>query len=1119
MVVLATKLHVPAPRRALVPRPRLTSRLEATGRADGAGRARLTLVAAPAGFGKTTLLGQWLAAAGPRLRVAWVSLDDGDNDPARFLAHVTAALGSPVAPGPAGTIPTDAVLTGLVNEIDGLDGETVLVLDDYHVIEAAAVHDATAFLVEHAPPRLGVAIATRADPPLPLARLRVRDELVEVRAADLRFTPDEAEAFLTEVMALDLSPVHVTALGERTEGWAAGLQLAGLSLRGRSDAGAFVDAFTGSHRFVLDYLVEEVLRRQPEEVRRFLLDTAVLRGLTGSLCDALTGGSGGHQMLETLERAGLFVVPLDERREWYRYHQLFADALRARLTAADPERVAVLHRAAGAWCAEHGLLDDAVRHALAGADPSRAADLVERALPEVRRRRQDWMLRRWLTAIPDDVVRRRPVLSVSVAWTRLVDGDLDGVEARLLDAERALETGGTAEPGEPPGDPEELRTLPASIEVYRASAAQARGDIAGSVEHARRALALAAPDDHVARGGAAGFLGLAAWASGDLVDAVDTFTTAVHSLRAAGNLTDALGGTVVLAGLQVARGQPGEARRLYEQALATASTMAGPAPTTIGDLQVGLADVLREQGELTAAEEHLRAAEELGEAGTLIENRHRWFLALAGVRRAQGDLTGAAELIDRAEALYLRGFGPPVRPIAAQRARVWIAQGRLADARAWAREHEVTQGDAVTYLAEFGLLTLARLLLAEGRTHEAAALLDRVLAHAEPRGHDETVAEVLVLQALAQQAPDRPGEAQERLALALARAVPAGYVRLFLDEGPPMVELLRAAALRPDSADHARRLLATAQDDPGPVGDQDSDGLSRRELEVLRLLATNLTGPEAHLHQARRQHPAGGGRPRRRPRAALSRITTHLTTSGDVRSPRPFLASRGPPAPAGEGAEEHRHDRHPSRPHQDRRPLRRRLRPDLRPHPVHPPRRDARGRRDRRLGVHLVPDDGDGRPGAGRPDRPLPPAGARGRRPRPRRVPVPGRLLPDGGLLLAHRGPRPPRAHRRRPALRDQLPRHLRRRGHRRPGRRDGGQPRRRGPLPRRRRLLRHRVVPRPDPVALGLGPAGGGHDGGPRRPAPPARRRPHGRYPRRRSADRARHRAVAGPAPGGWCR
>ena len=882
--MLATKLFAPSRRRQLVARPRLVEQLDTT---VDAGH-RLTLVSAPAGFGKTTLISDWLAQLGERQAspvVGWVSLDDGDNDLARLFTHLVAALhGAGLEVDPAvveslHTASTSAALTAVLNDVARAgerapENHWILVLDDYHVITATKVHEAVTFLLDHLPEHLHLLLATRSDPPLPLARLRSRAQLTEIRAADLRFTAAESREFLNQVMGLDLTNADVDALEERTEGWIVGLQLAGLSLRGipeRAEVAGFIDAFTGSNRFVIDYLADEVLARQPAQVRSFLLRTSVLDRLTGSLCDSVTGRGDGTDMLEDLDRGNVFLVPLDSQRSWYRYHHLFADVLHARLLAEEPDQVPVLHQRASAWYALHDLAADAVRHALAGEDFARAAYLVEAALPELRRTRQDRLLLAWARSMPESVVRRSPVLSIVSAWALLMAGDLDAVESRLDHADAAL-AAGAKDPDLAAAwaDTEDLRTAPATVSVYRASLAQARGDVAGTVRHAQQAMDLARPEDHFVLGAARGFLGLAAWAAGDVQEALSTFSEAVNSLHTANNLVDELDSTVVLADLWVASGRPGRARQLYERALQTATAGGEPYPRAVADLHVGLAELDRELDDLASAEAHLETARVLGERASITENRHRWFLVMAQVKADRGDHDTAADLLTQAETLYRPGFYPDVRPISAMKARLRIAAGDLAAAAQWVEDAGVTTDDEPDYLHEYEQLTLVRLLLAEHRAalHRGAAatgspaavlgLLQRLHGAAVDAGRDGSLLEIRMLQALTHHAQDDPTAALTALGRALIEVPdPDNYVRVYLDEGAPMLALLRdcAAILREGVADQegnagavqeqVSRLLRRATSSlPEPQHQLLADPLSPRELQVLRLLDTELTGPE-----------------------------------------------------------------------------------------------------------------------------------------------------------------------------------------------------------------------------------------------------------------------------------
>ena len=861
--LLETKLHVPRRRRGLVARPRLSERLS-----RGA-ESVLTLVSAPAGFGKTTLLAEWLAAAPADGRsVAWLSLDQRDNDPALFWTYLVAALKTAAHGVGAGALsllqsprpPSEAGLVTLLNDLDAISNDVVLVLDDYHVIDAHDVQDGMAFLLEHLPPQIHLVIGSRADPVLPLTRLRGRGELVEIRAADLRFTPGEAAAYLNGAMGLVLTAADVAALEGRTEGWIAALQLAALSLQGREDVAAFIDGFAGDDRYIVDFLAEEVLQRQPEHVQQFLLQTSILDRLSGPLCNAVTGQDGGKAKLAALERRNLFLVPLDDRRRWYRYHQLFADVLHARLLDEQPEEVPDLHRRASGWYEQNGEPSEAIRHALAAGDFERAADLVELAIPAMRRNRQEAAVRDWLELLPDNVVRVRPVLSVGFAGTLLSVGELEGVEGRLRDAERWLDTTtGIGQGTQAPSaemvvvDDEEFRRLPAEIELYRAAQALARGDGPGTVRHARRALDLSPEEDHLGRASAAALMGLASWASGDLEAGHSGYAECMAGLRRAGHIADTFGCAIALADIRRAQGRLGEAMRTYEQALQRAPEQGEAVLRGTADMYVGMSEVHRERNDLPAATQHLLRSQELGEHTGLPQNRYRWRVAMARIRQAEGDLGGALDLLNEAERLYVGDFFPNVRPVPALSARVRVAEGEWGEALGWARERGLSVDDDLSYLREFEHITLARVLLAryaaeraERSIHEATRLLERLLGAAEEGARTGSVLEILVLQALARQARGDIPAALAALQRALTLAEPEGYVRIFVDEGPPMAFLLRAAAKQGIIPSYARRLLAAVSttEDSTPVSQGLIDPLSERELDVLRLLGTELDGPD-----------------------------------------------------------------------------------------------------------------------------------------------------------------------------------------------------------------------------------------------------------------------------------
>jgi LuxR family maltose regulon positive regulatory protein len=850
--IIATKLYVPPLRPNAVPRPRLIERL------DEGLRSRLTLVSAPAGFGKTTVVSEWATGCSrldPEIRLAWLSLDEGDSDPARFFSYLIAALQTVAADFGQGVLdmlrspqppPIESMLTDLLNEIATLPHGVVLLLDDYHLVDSEAVDETLAFLLEHLPPQLHVVIATREDPRLPLARWRARGQLTELRAADLRFTPSEAAEFLNRGMNLDLSAEDITALETRTEGWIAGLQLAALSIQGRSDATGFIQAFTGSNRFVLDYLVEEVLQRQPQRTRSFLLQTSILDKLCGPLCDAVTGQKHGNRTLERLERDNLFVVPLDEERRWYRYHHLFADVLQAHVLEEQPDQLPALHRRASEWYEENGSRSDAIRHALCAEDFEWAADLVERAglMTEDSSQAATWL--RWTGALPDELIRSRPVLGAWYACALLGIGELEAAEARLKDAERWLKPGRSGRTVV--ADEEQLRSLLATISVVRAYNALAVGDVPGTLEHAQRVLELLPEGDHLRREQATALLGMTYWASGDLDAADRVFVDFSARLLAAGDLPTAISALSVLADVRPALGRLREAADAYARVLRVVVDQGEPLPPDAADLYRGLAELELERGDPAAAAQHLLRSKELGEQGELPIWRYRWCVARARLSEAQGDLEGALSLLGEAQRVFIRTPAPEARPISAQKARIWAAQGRLTEALEWARERDLSVDDDLSYLHEFEHVTLARVLIARGEServdgavHDAAGLLERLLHAAEEGGRIGSAIEILALQALTHQALGDTSSALGPLERALSLAEPEGYVRVFVDEGAPMARLLEEAASRGIAPDSARRMLA-AFPSPKPGGAKEL--LSDRETEVLRLIAAGLTNRE-----------------------------------------------------------------------------------------------------------------------------------------------------------------------------------------------------------------------------------------------------------------------------------
>ena len=835
--ILATKLYVPPPRSRVVLRPRLDGRLD-----EGLGR-RLTLVSAPAGFGKSTLIAEWVAGCG--LSVAWLSLDEGDAEPTRFLAYLVEALRT-VRPGVGEVVlaalgtpqpqPIATILTPLVNELDALPTDVVLVLDDYHSVDVGPVDEALTFLLEHRPSRVHVIIATREDPGLPLARWRARAELAEIRAADLRFTPDEGAAFLNQVMELGLSAGDVDALGATTEGWAAGLQLAAISLRGHEDAAAFIRSFSGSNRFVLDYLVEEVLARQPPAIGEFLLRTSILDRLCGPLCDAVTSdpSTPGQPTLEHLERANLFLVPLDGERHWYRYHHLFRDLLRQRLGQSESAAVVdELQARASVWHEANGFDLEAFRHAAAGHDLERAERLIMGHGPSLQISDSFVAAGAWISSLPPETLDARPSLRIVWAQVLLATGRTEGFEEVLVAAEAAL--GKQA-------DDERTRDLLGQVAALRAILAFVEHRTEDFVVESQRALQLLRSDD-LTRALAAWASGYAHEVAGERATAGKAYREALAMSRATGYRFGEMNASIGIARMQEIDNELRLAAETYEDTIRRAADLPW---SWISDAHLGLSRILYEWNDLDAAWE--RGQQALGLARRL-ENTDRpaaCLVLLARVKLARGDLAGAARILAEAErSVRDQDCDREAPAMAAARAAISLRAGDV---------------DRTARLAEESDLPVvrARVLLSRGDADAALSALAAYRRQAESRAWLDDRLRALVLQALAHRAAAHTTEAVSLLGEAMQIGEPEGFVRLFVDEGPPMARLLREAAAAGLHREYCLRLLgafstdATGGELGGPPSHRDrpdaavglADPLSKRELELLGLIAQGLSNQD-----------------------------------------------------------------------------------------------------------------------------------------------------------------------------------------------------------------------------------------------------------------------------------
>ncbi|WP_129677063.1 LuxR C-terminal-related transcriptional regulator [Candidatus Chloroploca sp. Khr17] len=855
--ILATKLYIPPPRLQTIPRLRLLERLNAGLRHDHGAARRLTLISAAAGFGKTTLLSAWVADC--QRPVAWLSLDAGDSDPVRFLAYLIAALQTLEPDLGAGVLAAlhapqppaqEALLTALLNDVAAIPHTFLLVLDDYHALDAPSVDQALAFMLDYMPPQMHLVIATREDPPLPLARLRARDQLTEVRAADLRFTPTEAAAFLNQAMGLNLSAAEIAVLEARTEGWIAGLHLAAVSLQGRADTASFVATFSGSHRFVLDYLVEEVLQQQPANVQHFLLRTAILNRLCGPLCDAVVKDEDlitphpspliphpspliphpssliphpSSLILHALEHANLFLVPLDNERRWYRYHHLFGDLLRQRLYQQQPDAVLALHLRASIWYEANDLELEAFHHAAAANDVARAARLLEgRGMPLLFRGAAQPVLR-WLASLPTPALDAHPALWVTYASALLFVQQVAGVEAKLTAAEAVLP--------DTPSDPD-LRDLIGHIAVIRATLAVTRHDAETIMVQAHRALVYLHPHNLPVRTAVTWALGYARYLQGDRVAAAQAYHEALAASEPLGHFIITLMATMGLGDLQEGANRLHLAAEHYRRALALAGNPPLPVASTA---HLGLARIHYAWNDLATAEQHVEQSRHLARQ---IANTDRLVAAelfLARLKLAQGDLDGAAALLMQIEPQIVQPHVALQRPEhASVHLLLALSQGNLAAAAASAQTHTLP-------------LSRARVALAQGDSAAALTTLTAYRQQAEANGWPDERLKALILQAVAHQALGEKETAIVVLVEALTLAAPDGIIRPFVEAGPLLVQVLAVAAARGIKPAYVRTLLAAVATET-PPGETSTppliEPLTERELEVLRLIAQGCSNRE-----------------------------------------------------------------------------------------------------------------------------------------------------------------------------------------------------------------------------------------------------------------------------------
>lgn len=831
-LLLTTKLFFPPSRSELVRRPRLIERLQ-----QGL-KGPLTLISAPAGFGKTTLISEWHSGLGSRFPVAWLSLSADDNDPARFLQYLIAALGNlqqgmgdEIQPLLQTSEPPNigAVLTLLINQLSKLNQDAVLVLDDFHWIELPDINNLLIFLLEHLPPRLHLVMLTRADPALPLARLRAHGQLTEIRAEHLRFGVEECRQFLNQIMGLNLTLEHINALEKRTEGWAAGLQLAALSMQGNDDLDGFISAFTGNNHYIVDYLAEEVLNRQPESLREFLLKTSILARLTGPLCNALTGGENGSGILAGLNRANLFVVPLDNNQTWFRYHPLFADLLHSRLHHSYPKIINELHVKASAWFEKNGLMEEAVSHALAAEDFERAALLLDQFGPNILRQGRVATLSRWIKALPETIISQKPSLGFSLAWALYIEHKYDQAQEWIRQIEHNLS---------PSNEPAHR----GEIALWHGIIARRNAEYDQSRHFLQQALEVLPAENSVLRARAWVFLGLY-YLETDIRKAKDAFFHAA-SLADSENNTEILVILYFLSWIQVLQGELNQASSTTKQALQIAEKMHHWPVTGYAYLATG--ELFCERNELVTAEEHMEKAAELARLGGHTDNLMMAILDACKIQRANGNWTKAQTLISEVWELAKPSVFWFKVQVLNEQICLFLTQGQVDAAAGFLKQiqDDSQKRSAIPKIQEAIIQTRVRVALNDKRgiLKELEALAEQV----KNMGLKRWMVQILCQQALVFDKLGRKKESIEKLRSALEIAEQENAIQPFLDEGNGILSLLRLMRKEGLATEFIARLLAAfdGQLHGKNISQPKSEILSKREIELLGLIAEGRSNKE-----------------------------------------------------------------------------------------------------------------------------------------------------------------------------------------------------------------------------------------------------------------------------------